>query len=44
MKNQRCRGKEGVKGDSSRPKEWLEDTTGGVVAMAGGVEVFGTHE
>jgi len=28
-----------VKGDSPRPKEWLEDMAGGVVAMAGGREL-----
>ena len=27
-----------MKGVSPRPKEWLEDTDGGVVAMAGGKE------
>ena len=32
-------GEEGVKGDSPRPKEWLEDMVGGVVAMAGGREL-----
>ena len=28
-----------MKGDSPRPKEWLEDMAGGVVAMAGGREL-----
>ena len=27
-----------MKGDSPRPKEWLEDMADGVVAMAGGKE------